>query len=894
VQFRLGKYGGTDIRADALPYTQNSPYVAVCLAAYMGARRIGLIGVDFTDDHFFARTGTHPLARRLSEIDAQYGRLAAALGERGVELVNLSAESRLTSLRKVPVQEFCEVAPGRAVAVQSPARVMFVNYQFLSCGDVFTTGLRRAADELGLTHAEAMWDEPRLPEKVRSFRPDLLFVVHGRRFVQRWGDAFASYNSAVWLVDEPYEVDDTSRWSTRFDHVFLNDPATLDRHRNAHYLPVCFDPGVHKAAGAERRYDVGFIGGYNATRERALVALSDAGMLSYVVGGPWRADAVKRRCLSPNMPPAKTAELYAQTKVVVNVFREVHHYNRQGVRATSMNPRVYEALACGAAVVSESRPELAEVFPELPVFGTPQELVETTGALVRNDEARTALVEHLRSRLPAHTYAARLRKVLEVALHTPNLSLSVTTLHAVEPLPGPTAAASVTQEANQRASSARSRTFRRNLLYHVWPVKGQTWRWNVEQLLGRIDLFNGQRVVSIFHDERSEDPEAVMKLLSGHGCDFIVAPNDPRGEAAAFGKLLERVRGCDGNDVTFYGHAKGVRHEPQFSEPLRKWVEALYRVNLDDWLAVRQHLDRYAMTGAFRLHGRVALHRRVADWHYSGTFFWFRNDQVFAREASTIPDFYFGVEDWHGVMFPSAQTGCLLFDGISRIPYDARFWSDRGDRRLATWEASRRGPPVPLDLERPRPFDGYTAPRLEQIPEEFEWWVGLLLDAGVRSVLTIGGGHGGVEWHLARRFKEMGRDIRITCLDREVRPELVHSLADARRGFGQDVSLVEGDSASDDVVARLDENFDAVFIDADHGYRAAERDFSLALARKAAMIGLHDIVDSDWHAGSKCCVSRLWERLARDYRTAQRLGGEWGGIGVVWPQEGQASDEPTP
>ena len=62
-----------------LHYTQNSPYVAVCLAAYMGARRIGLIGVDFTEHHFFATTGKHPLACRLAQIDREYRALADAL-----------------------------------------------------------------------------------------------------------------------------------------------------------------------------------------------------------------------------------------------------------------------------------------------------------------------------------------------------------------------------------------------------------------------------------------------------------------------------------------------------------------------------------------------------------------------------------------------------------------------------------------------------------------------------------------------------------------------------------------------------------------------------------------------------------------------------------------------
>lgn len=102
VRFRLGEFAGTDPGAgEVLHYTQNSPYVAICLAAYMGAKRIGLIGVDFTDDHFFAKTGRHSLSGRLREIDAQYGRLAAALGQRGVELVNLSARSLLTTFPKV-------------------------------------------------------------------------------------------------------------------------------------------------------------------------------------------------------------------------------------------------------------------------------------------------------------------------------------------------------------------------------------------------------------------------------------------------------------------------------------------------------------------------------------------------------------------------------------------------------------------------------------------------------------------------------------------------------------------------------------------------------------------------------------------------------------------------
>lgn len=127
VRFKLGKYGGTEMGpGEVLHYTQNSPYVAVCLAAYMGAARIGLIGVDLTEGHFFGATGRHPLADRLTEIDAHYGRLAKAFSARGVELFNLSARSRLRTLpgrnlctlRSVGTDDEC------SVAVQPPASAL--------------------------------------------------------------------------------------------------------------------------------------------------------------------------------------------------------------------------------------------------------------------------------------------------------------------------------------------------------------------------------------------------------------------------------------------------------------------------------------------------------------------------------------------------------------------------------------------------------------------------------------------------------------------------------------------------------------------------------------------------------------------------------------------------
>lgn len=908
VRFKLGKRGGTDFaNPHVLHYTQNSPYVAVCLAAYMGAKRIGLIGVDFTDHHFFGKTGHYALSPHLPRIDQEYGRLVDALRARGVEVVNLSSISRLTTIPKRSINEWVsdmdQVQDVQAPPASKTSRVFVAGYRFLSAGDVFSQGLRHAASELGVEYEEALWDDSTLPSKVLGFGPDLMLVVHGRRFAQRWGTQFAQYRTAVWLVDEPYEVDDTAKWSPLFNTVFVNDPATLARHRNAHYLPVCYDTALHRASqGQERPYQVGFIGGYNRVRERYLLRLAQAGVLSYVVGGPWKSPLLQRMTLATNVTPERTAELYRATKIVVNVFRETHHFNRQRIPAWSMNPRVYEALACGAVVISERRPELSVMFPEMPLFSSDEELLALTKQYLDDQGMREDLLGRCQQRLQGHSYADRLRHALAVCLkgeEHPLMPLAsrqecstATQSLTAYPLQTPRAIekeslSNVT--ALPAAAGSEFKQFqgspRRNLLYHIWPVRNSLWRWNVEQLLKRIELFNGKRVISVFVDERTESEEAVRAVFAGHGCEFLVRPNDPRGEAAVFPDLLERVNSVDPNEVTFYAHAKGVRYGSQVTAPLRKWIETLYRVNLDDWLAVKRQLNRYSMTGAFKMYGRFATHRQMGDWHYSGTYFWFRNQAVFSKNYLRVPDFYYGVEAWPGLLFEGQQTGCLFMDRINEPPYLQRFWQRAGDRALAAWASQTRGMVPPSDLVSPVPYEGYGSPRLEQIPDEFDWWIQCLLRADVGSLLTIGAGWGGVEWHVARKYQNAGRTISIHGVDRVASPALLNTFQDIRSRFGQDATLITGESTASNVRSQLRKQYDAVFIDADHSFAGIQRDVDLAMSLTPSIVGLHDMVDSDWHASAGCCVSRLWNQLVANYVTDERKSREWGGIGVVWPKE---------
>lgn len=210
VRFRLGELGGTEIGgAEVLHYTQNSPYVAVCLAAWMGAARIGLVGVDFTDHHFFAQTGRHALSGRLREIDAQYGQLCAALRRRGVALLNLGAGSRLNSLPRARLEDDGQwttvaptPAPSSAITASGPVapgrarmQVAIEKRSAGAVGDLLDALARTIA---GLGHAVS-----RNPAHAAQQSRTLSIVWNGRWLHGRGPVLFCEHG---WLPRSDYQI----------------------------------------------------------------------------------------------------------------------------------------------------------------------------------------------------------------------------------------------------------------------------------------------------------------------------------------------------------------------------------------------------------------------------------------------------------------------------------------------------------------------------------------------------------------------------------------------------------------------------------------------------------------------------------------------------------------
>ena len=183
------------------------------------------------------------------------------------------------------------------------------------------------------------------------------------------------------------------------------------------------------------------MGGHNPAREEALARLARRGLLSYVVGGPWSDPAVQALCLSPNISAQETAALYRRTRVVVNLFRSRHHYNAARIPATSLNPRVYEAAGCGALVISERRPELAAICPEMPAFDTASEMEVQVERYLREEVLYAQTRKACIRRLASHTYEQRLADALGAMLGSSQETVAAERIpvQAAAPEPNPPA-----------------------------------------------------------------------------------------------------------------------------------------------------------------------------------------------------------------------------------------------------------------------------------------------------------------------------------------------------------------------------------------------------------------------------------------------------------------------
>ena len=240
----------------------------------------------------------------------------------------------------------------------------------------------------------------------------------------------------------------------------------------------------------------------------------------------------------------------------------------------------------------------------------------------------------------------------------------------------------------------------RHLAYHLLPVTGNgTWQRNLDRLIPRLGLFNGQKVVAILTEGPDprlplDPPHLVRQYLSGLGIEFLEFPNNPAlREVVTFLPLLDRIfkEHRSDRDVTFYAHAKGVTRPFNSSTTVHRWTDVLYHTNLDYWPLVEEHLRRFHLTGSFKKIGS-GFKGSTSSWHYSGSFYWLNNSRVLDRSGWRVLDrAWWGNESWPGLHFKPHETGCLFHQApVSSMDLYSSGYFDRVVSDLGVWKTRNR------------------------------------------------------------------------------------------------------------------------------------------------------------------------------------------------------------
>lgn len=219
----------------------------------------------------------------------------------------------------------------------------------------------------------------------------------------------------------------------------------------------------------------------------------------------------------------------------------------------------------------------------------------------------------------------------------------------------------------------------RHLTFHLWPtVKHDAWQWNLQQLAKRWRLFNGIKIIAIATDSSTVTNTAVIDYSASLGIQWdhvIVQPNNARiREVATWVPMLQLLspETAKPNEVVFACHSKGVRHETR-EDHIKAWAEVMYQSCLDYWPLAEELLKSKVAAGSFRKFG--GFKTKCQNFHYSGTFFWWRLAELGKRNWRKVEQTYWGTENWLSCHADPVECGVLFHDKCVSL-YEYSYWKE--------------------------------------------------------------------------------------------------------------------------------------------------------------------------------------------------------------------------
>ena len=254
-----------------------------------------------------------------------------------------------------------------------------------------------------MERVDRAWLNRRLQDFTRRIRPDVLLVLGGELVEPGTVHLSKAEGAAaiLWTIDAPWNFEPVLRAAPFYDHVFCQGTEAIELlHASgiegARWLPMACDPECHRHPGQdggeneEPGHGVVFVGSHYPVREQLFAGLAGS---DFAFWGPGWEKLPKSSPLRMHWQGAHTAppawiRIYGASRIVLAV-----HYRDPAGRfpVYQASPRVFEAMACGAFVLSDRQRDVLDLFREgehLACFDDAAELAEKVRYYLDNPEER--------------------------------------------------------------------------------------------------------------------------------------------------------------------------------------------------------------------------------------------------------------------------------------------------------------------------------------------------------------------------------------------------------------------------------------------------------------------------------------------------------------------------
>jgi spore maturation protein CgeB len=286
-------------------------------------------------------------------------------------------------------------------------------------------------------------------------KPDLILITGGHRVALSTLQKLRKYgfHLALWATDPPRISDIMLVTGAFYHHLFCQGTEYRDVFQRmglaqAEWLPMACDPQIHRRVEVppEERQQLGspvvFMGSYYPCR---MAPLEKARLHGLAIWGPgWEAlpsGSPLSACVrSAHTRPDMWKKIYATSKIVLSIhYRDSE--NQFSVHQAS--PRVFEAMACGAFVLTDRQKDVLTLFKDgehLATFSDGDDLDHKIAYYLEHAAERERIAAAGRQEvLMRHTYAQRLQSLLDRIKAGAQVHSSLHSLAASSSLPSITA-----------------------------------------------------------------------------------------------------------------------------------------------------------------------------------------------------------------------------------------------------------------------------------------------------------------------------------------------------------------------------------------------------------------------------------------------------------------------